>query len=115
MKNFKEMLDKDLDRTFYNTQEFARIKRVRCDGIGIDRNIPVIFDYEEAKERQKLVSGDNAEGISQKDMVIRVRLSDMEKEPESNMRFWVDKDLFMITDVRNEYNELIIGLKRYDG
>ena len=36
MKNFKEMLDKDLDRTFYNTEEFAELQRVRIDGI--DRN-----------------------------------------------------------------------------
>lgn len=27
MKNFKEMLDKDLDRTFYNTEEFAELQR----------------------------------------------------------------------------------------
>ena len=33
MKNFKEMLDKDLDRTFYNTEEFAELQRVRIDGI----------------------------------------------------------------------------------
>ena len=41
MKNFKEMLDKDLDRTFYNTEEFAELQRVRIDGI--DRNVPVII------------------------------------------------------------------------
>lgn len=115
MKNFKEMLDKDLDSTFYNTKEFAQLKRVKCDGIGIDRNIPVISDSEEAKERQKLVSGDNAEGISEKYIVVRVKLSDMEREPESGMRFWVGDDLFVITDVQDEYNELVIGLKRYDG
>ena len=40
MKNFKEMLDKDLDSTFYNTDEYAQLKRIRCDGI--DKNIPVI-------------------------------------------------------------------------
>lgn len=33
MKNFKEMLDKDLDSTFYNLEEFAQLKRVECDGI----------------------------------------------------------------------------------
>ena len=42
MKNFKEMLDKDLNRTFYNTEEFAELQRIRIDGV--DRNIPVIFD-----------------------------------------------------------------------
>jgi len=112
MKNFKEMLDKDLDSTFYNLKEFAQLKRVKCDGI--NKKISVILDSEETKERQSLVSGDNAEGFYGKYIVVRVRLSDMEKEPASGMRFWIDDNLFKITDVRNEYNELIIGLERYD-
>ena len=33
MKNFKEMLDRDLDTTFYNTEEFAQVKKVKYDGI----------------------------------------------------------------------------------
>lgn len=49
MKNFKEMLDRDLDTTFYNTKEFAQVKRIKYDGI--IKNIPVIFDSEETKER----------------------------------------------------------------
>ena len=42
MKNFKEMLDKDLDSTFYNTDEYAQLKRIRCDGIdkNLDRQRP---------------------------------------------------------------------------
>lgn len=112
MKNFKEMLDKDLESTFYNLGEFAQLKRVQCGRI--DKKIPVIFDSEETRERQSLVSGDNAEGIYGRFAVVRVKLSDMEKEPANGMRFWIDNDLFMITDVRNEYNELIIGLERYD-
>lgn len=50
MKNFKEMLDKDLDRTFYNTEEFAELQRVRIDGI--DRNVPVMFDSDAAEARR---------------------------------------------------------------
>lgn len=112
MKNFKEMLDKDLDSTFYNLKEFAQLKRIQCNGI--DKKIPIIFDSEEAKERQNLVSGDNAEGIYQRYVVVRIRLSDMEKEPASGMRFWIDSNLYIVTDVESEYNELIIGLERYD-
>lgn len=112
MKNFKHMLDKDLDSTFYNLSEFAQLKRVKCDGI--DKKIPIVFDSEETKERQNLVSGDNAEGFYGRYIVVRVKLSDMEKEPVSGMRFWIENSLFKITDVRNEYNELIIGLERYD-
>ncbi len=112
MQNFKEMLDKDLDSTFYNLKEFAQLKRVRCDGI--DRNIPVILDSEETKERQNTASGDDAEGFYGRYIVVRVRLSDMGKEPVNGMRFWIGDNLFKITDVRNEYNELVIGLERYD-
>lgn len=110
MKNFKEMLDKDLDTTFFNTEEFAQVKRIRCDGI--DKNIPVIFDSEETKDRNG--GGDHAEGIYGKFVVIRVRLRDLEKEPSQGMRFWIGNDLFKITNVLNEYNELIIDLERYD-
>lgn len=110
MKNFKEMLDKDLDTTFYNTEEFAQVKRVKYDNIVKD--IPVIFDSEETKERNG--GGDHAEGIYGRFVVIRVRLSELEKEPRQGMRFWIGSDLFKITNVLNEYNELIIDLERYD-
>lgn len=111
MKNFKEMLDRDLDTTFYNTEEFAQVKQIKCDGIV--KKIPVIFDSEETKERNT-AGGDHAEGIYGRYTVIRVRLSDMGKEPRQGMRFWIGSDLFKISDVLNEYNELIITLERYD-
>jgi len=112
MKNFKEMLDKDLDRTFYNTGEFAQVKRIRFDGI--DKEIPVIYDTDEMKERKTLTSGDNAEGIYKVDVVVRLRLSDLERVPRNGMRFWIGSELFKITDILNEYNELIIDLVRFD-
>ena len=113
MKNFKEMLDRDLDSTFYNLEEFAQLKRIRCDGI--DKNIPVIFDSEETKDRNgRSAGGDHAEGIYGRYVVVRVRLSDLEKEPRQGMRFWIGNDLFKIANVLNEYNELIIDLERYD-
>lgn len=110
MENFKQMLDRDLDSTFYNTNEFAQLKRIRCDGI--DKNIPVIFDSEETKDRNG--RGDHAEGIYGRFVVIRVRLSDLGKEPRQGMRFYIGNDLFKITNILNEYNELIIDLERYD-
>lgn len=111
MKNFKEMLDKDLNSTFYNTKEFAQVKRIKFDGATLD--IPIIFDSEETKDRNG-VGSDHAEGIYGKYVVVRVRLSDLGKEPSQGMRFWIGNDLFKITNVLNEYNELIIDLERYD-
>ncbi len=110
MKNFKEMLDKDLDSTFYNTNEFAQVKLIKYDGIV--KEIPIIFDSEETKDRQQ--SGDHAEGIYKQYIVIHIRLSDIEKEPRKDARFWINNDLFKVTNVRNEYNELIIELERFD-
>ena len=110
MKNFKEMLDKDLE-TFFNTEEFAELKRIRCNGM--DRTIPVLFDWEETKDRHAIGSA-TAEGIYGKFIVIRAKLSDLEKEPRQGMRFWIGNDLFKITNVLNEYNELIIDLERFD-
>lgn len=109
MKNFKEMLDKDLETTFYNTEEFAEVKRIKCDGV--TKEIPVIFDSEETKDRN---GSDHAEGIYGKYIVIRVKLSDLGKEPRQGMRFYIGNDLFKITNVLNEYNELIIDLERFD-
>lgn len=110
MKNFKEMLDKDLDTTFFNTEEFAQVKRIRCDGI--DKNIHIIFDSEETKDRNG--GGDHAEGIYGKFVVIRVRLKDLGREPSQGTRLWIGNDLFKIAGVDNEYNELIIALERTD-
>ena len=112
MKNFKEMLDKDLSRTFYNTEEFAEIRKVKYDGNNY--NIPVIFDSEETKDRNKGSNNDNAEGIHKRYVVVRMQLSDLGKEPRHGARLWIDNDLYIIDGVRNEYNELIIDLERFD-
>lgn len=111
MKNFKEMLDKDLETTFYNTNEFAQVRKIKYDGVSKD--IPVVLDSEETKDRNGIGS-DHAEGIYGRFIVIRVRLSDLGSEPRQGARFWIDNDLFKITNVLNEYNELIIDLERFD-
>jgi len=111
MKNFKELLDKDLGTTFYNTREFAEIQRVKYDGI--EKEIPVVFDSEESKERSISVN-DKAEGIHREITVVRVRLADLSREPRQGARFWVAGELFTVLSCRNEYNELIIELERFD-
>lgn len=105
------MLDKDLDTTFYNTEEFARVKRIEYGGIV--RKLPIILDSEETKDRNA-AGGDHAEGIFGKYTVIRVKLSDMGEEPRRGARLYLENELYKITDVRNEYNELVIDLERYD-
>lgn len=111
MKNFKEMLDRDLDSTFYNTAEFAEIHKIKYDGI--EKNIPLIFDLEEAKER-KITEADHGEGIHREITVVRSRLSDLTKKPRHGARFWIDSELFKVLSVEDVYNELIIELERFD-
>lgn len=111
MKNFKEMLDMDLKTTFYNTEEFAQVKRIKYDGI--IKDIPVIFDSEETKDRNG-IGADHAEGIYGKFVVVRIQLSDLEKEPRRGARFWIENELYKVTNVLDEYNELIIDLERFD-
>lgn len=111
MKNFKEMLDMDLKTTFYNTKEFAQVKRIKYDGIVKD--IPVIFDSEETKDRNG-IGTDHAEGIYGKFVVVRIQLSDLGKEPRRGARFWIENELYTIANVLDEYNELIIDLERFD-
>ena len=100
-----------MDVTFYNTEEFAQVKQVKYDGI--IKNIPVIFDSEETKERNA-AGGGHAEGIYGRHTVIRARLSDMGKEPRQGARFYLENELFTVASVLNEYNELIIDLERFD-
>lgn len=43
-------------------------------------------------------------------IVVRIRLSDLEKEPRQGMRMWIGSELYKISEVTTEYNELIIEL-----
>lgn len=109
--NFKEMLDKDLDTTFFNTAEFAEVHRVKYGEY--DKKIPLVFDLEEQKER-KVTAQDNAEGIHTEISVIRVKLSDLPREPRQGARLFIDGELFTVRTCDNQYNELIIELERFD-
>lgn len=111
MKNFKEMMDRDLDRTFYNTKEFAETHKIKC--YGIEREIPVIFDTDNSGAR-KVTADDNAEGIHVDTVVIRVKLSSLPQPPGQGARLWIDGGLYEILGCQRAYNEYIITLERFD-
>lgn len=73
-------------------------------------NTNFIFDSDAAEARRQMLSGDHAQGIYQKLLVVRIRLSDLEKEPRQGMRMWIGNELYKISEVTTEYNELIIEL-----
>lgn len=111
MKNFKEIMDEDLE-ALYNTEEFAVVKRIKCNGI--EKSIPVICGDDGEEKRKALASEDHAEGISRRQTDIRIRLKDLGEEPKQGARFWMDEELFIVSEVKNEYNELILTLERFD-
>lgn len=110
-KNFKDLMDKDLDTTIYNTREFAEIHNIEYGSF--QKKIPIIFDLDEEKNR-KTTAADHAEGIHVENTTIRVRLSDLKKVPRHGARLILDGELFEVVNSRQEYNEIIIELAGYD-
>ncbi len=110
MKNFKEMLEKDLD-TFYNTKEYAEIHTVEYDGEIM--KIPVVFDHEETKDR-KISVNDKAEGLYRVDLVVRIRLDQIKTTPRKRKRIYIDDTGYQINAVSSEYGEVILDLEDID-
>lgn len=111
MANFKKMLDRDLDRTFYNTKEFAELHKVKL--YGVERKIPVIFDTDSSSAR-KITADDNAEGIHLDTVVIRVKLSSLPQPPGQGADMWIDGEMYNVLGCQKAYNELLITLEGYD-
>lgn len=109
--NFKELLDKDLETTIYNTKEFAEKHTIKYGDFEIQ--IPILFDLQKQKER-KLTAKDNAEGIHIETEVIRLKLSDIKRIPRQGARFWIDNEMYIVSASTLEYNEVIIDLERFD-
>lgn len=104
---FRELLQKDLDGTFYNTEEFAEEKGIKYDGE--EYHIPAILDLEEMKE---YAEKSHAEGIHKEVTVLRVRSCDM-PEPRVEARMRVNQELFNVENCREEFGEYVITLARY--
>ncbi|MDE6616472.1 MAG: hypothetical protein K2K35_07880 [Lachnospiraceae bacterium] len=111
MKNFKEMLDRDLDRTFYNTGEFAELHKIKL--YGVEREIPVIFDTD-SEDRRKITADDNAEGIHLDTIVMRVKLSSLAQPPGQGAVLWIDGERYSVLSCQKAYNELLVTLEGYD-
>lgn len=73
------------------------VQACRCKGLGWHLMTAVeyeyllnqsIFDSDAAEARRQMLSGDHAQGIYQKLLVVRIRLSDLEKEPRQDLPFF---------------------------
>lgn len=111
MKNFKELLWRDLKNTFYRTDEFAEERTIEYDGK--IKKIPVIFDYEAAEDREITIK-DKAEGLYKVDVIIRVQLEDMGETPRKGKSLYIDDDSYTVQKVTTEYGEIILELESID-
>ena len=104
-RNFKAQLDRDRKRVFHNSREFAEYG-------GDYYKIPVVLDYEAAKDRKK-PSADHAEGIFLVDLVVYIDLDDINRIPRKGNQISIDGDLYNIVMVENRHGEIVLNLEAF--
>lgn len=109
--NFKDVVRQDVKNVFHNAQEFAENTAVKYDGTW--HNIPVILDYDGAKDRKK-PSTDNADGIFLFDVVAYIAAADLPTIPRKDRKIEIEDDIFKITKVENEAGEIVLYLEMLD-
>jgi hypothetical protein len=108
---FKDVVRQDIKNVFHNAQEFAENKAVKYDGTWY--NIPVIMDYDGAKDRKK-PSTDNADGIFLCDATAYIAAVDLPTVPRKDRKIEIEDDIFNITKVDNEAGEIVLYLEMLD-
>ena len=109
--NFKDVVRQDILNVFHNAQEFAEEKAVRYDGKWYQ--IPVIMDYDGAKDRKK-PSTDNADGIFLCDVKVYIAAADLPTLPRKDRNIEIGDDLFNIAKVEVEAGEIVLYLEMLD-
>lgn len=109
--NFKAQIERDIKAVFHNGKEFAEEKEIRYNGHFL--TIPVVWDTEGAKDRQK-PSSDNVDGIFAVDVVMYAAYSDLKVIPRQGQNLEVNDDIFEIISVGNEMGEIVLCLRRLD-
>ncbi|MCM1217506.1 MAG: hypothetical protein NC331_13845 [Lachnospiraceae bacterium] len=108
MKNFKQLLEQDLESTFYRTDEFAELRTVEYDGRM--KKIPVIFASDTVSDR-KISVKDKAEGLYKVSVVVRMQLESLGITPRKGKTLYIDDEEYKIDTVSSEDGEIILGLE----
>lgn len=109
--NFKDVIKKDITDVFHNAQEFAEEKAVKYDGKWY--RIPVIMDYDGAKDRKKPPT-DNADGFFLCDVKVYIAADDLPTIPRKDRNIEIEDDLFNIAKVEVEAGEIVLYLEMLD-
>ena len=108
---FKDVVRQDVKNVFHNAQEFAENTAVKYDGVW--HNIPVILDYDGAKDRKK-PSTDNADGIFLCDVVAYIAAADLPTTPRKDRKIEIGDNIFNIARADNEDGEIVLYLEMLD-
>ncbi len=95
MSKFKDMLYKDIKKTFMNPQEFGELHSIN------GQEIMAIIDNNEMLEREKRYQKET-EGIYRKQLMIYVTAEELGPPPAIGRLFSVDRKDYSVMDVINE-------------
>lgn len=120
MNAFMQQLEDDLNEVFFNTEEFAEIFHIHYDG-EVYKNIPVIVDTEEAKNK-KGGSGkaQDIEEIYTIDALAFIHFKDLGMIPRKNHEIIFENTqsgagkMYTITTSTEENGLISLGLMEYD-
>lgn len=108
--DFKAQIAKDM-AAFNNPGEFATITNLWYEGE--QYSVPVIFDHEAAKDRQK-PDADHAEGINQVEVLAYISFQDLGFIPKKDRELEVETagttKIYTIGKVDHEDGEIILEL-----
>ncbi|MCL2087650.1 MAG: hypothetical protein FWH05_08685 [Oscillospiraceae bacterium] len=103
--NFKDILNRDLKTVFFNANEHAEKAKIEYNGKKY--NIPVVTEYEGAKDRRR-ISSDHANGIFISDMTLYIAFSDLKILPRKETIITINGENFKV--VKPEFSQGMITL-----
>ena len=106
--DFKAQILKDL-KVFHNPGEFATMTRIWYNGNCY--TVPIVIDYETAKDRKTLVN-DHAEGINLSEALVYISFDDLGFMPEKGCNIGIEEagavNLYEITKSDYEDGEIVL-------
>lgn len=108
---FKAQVKRDLAAVFHNQDEHADNLKVEYNGKMC--NIPVVIDYDGARDRQQ-PSSDHADGIFIADMTVYISLYDLKIVPRKETKIIIDDTAYNIKRVGCDAGEITLDLEMLD-
>lgn len=114
MRNFKDVIMGDIDRTFMNAKEFSDIHKLTItgeDGKPTEIEVPCQVDDSEVIERETKASS-RSDGIHTRQLIVYLRRIDLPKLPAIGRSLTLDGDLFRVVDVVDELGIVSVTLEQ---